>query len=115
LPGNLVPVADEDYTARDPRWGYGKFQVYENGGATGCYAYYTLHALFSLGMYKEAEAIFLPMLESYKQGGFQGNCQGSGMTKDWKTWEGACWGYEGFLVDNYLTLLAIGDYHKHRT
>jgi hypothetical protein len=114
LPGNLVPIADEDYTAHDPRWGYGRFQVYENGGATGCYAYYTLHALFSLGMYKEAEAIFLPMLESYKQGGFQGNCQGSGMTKDWKTWEGACWGYEGFLVDNYLPLLAIGDYQKHR-
>jgi len=28
--------------------------------------------------------------------------------KDWKTWNGqCCGGYEGFLVDNYLTLLTM--------
>jgi len=32
------------------------------------------------------------------------------MTEDWKTWTGECWGYEGFLVDNYLALLAVLDH-----
>jgi hypothetical protein len=89
-----------------------KFQVYENGGATGCYAYYTIHALFKLGMRAEAEAILFPMLESYTQGGFEGHCAGSEFTKDWKTWNGECWGYEGFLVDNYLPFLAVHDWHR---
>ena len=109
LPGNLLPIPKEDYTDTNRRFGYGAFQVYENGGATGCYAYYTVHALYKLGMKREAEMILMPMLESYREGGFQGNCQGSDMTKDWKTWDGECWGYEGFLVDNFLTLLAVID------
>jgi hypothetical protein len=61
-------------------------------------------------MKKEAEEIFMAMMESYKEGSFQGNCEGSDMTKDWKTWKGECWGYEGFLVDNYHALLAMTDY-----
>ncbi len=116
LPGNLIPIRREDYTDRDHRWGYGAkedgsdgFQIYENGGATGCYAYFTLHALFKIDMCEEAEAILFPMLESYSKGEFEGNCPGSEMTKDWKTWSGECWGYEGFLVDNYLPLLAVLD------
>lgn len=114
LPGNLIPVRREDYIHFDHRWGYGKdeegkegFQIYENGGATACYAYYTIQALRIVGMKKEAEAILAPMLESFTNGDFEGNCTGSTMTKDWKTWKGECWGYEGFLVDNYLTLLAV--------
>lgn len=110
LPGNLIPIADKDYAHHDPRWGYQKFQVYENGGATGCYVYYTILALYKLDMQKEAEEILMPMLESYKKGAFQGSCADSNMTKDWKTWEDECWGYEGFLVDNYLALLAVLDY-----
>lgn len=109
LPGNLIPIADEDYVALDPRWGYQQFQVYENGGATGCYAYYTIKALFDLGMRDEALKILMPMLESYKEGGFEGYCSDNNLTKDWKTWDGKCWGYEGFLVDNYLALLAVLD------
>lgn len=109
LPGNLIPIADEDYVALDPRWGYQKFQVYENGGATGCYAYYTIKALFNLGMRNEALGILMPMLASYKDGGFEGYCSNTNLTKDWKTWDGQCSGYEGFLVDNYLTLLAVLD------
>jgi hypothetical protein len=50
------------------------------------------------------------MLESFKNGDFEGHCPGSKMTKDWKTWTGECWGYEGFLVDNYLALLAVLDH-----
>lgn len=110
LPGNLVPIADGDYAHHDARWGYQHFQVYENGGATGCYVYYTVRALFSLGMRKEGEEILFNMLQSYTEGNFSGNCPGSTMTKDWKTWDGACWGYEGFLVDNYLALLNVPEY-----
>jgi hypothetical protein len=110
LPGNLIPIAKEDYTDFDKRFGYESFQVYENGGATGCYAYFTIHALNKLGMQKEAEDILMAMLESYKEGGFQGSCPGSNMTKDWKTWKGECWGYEGFLVDNFLALLAVQEF-----
>ena len=110
LPGNLIPIADEDYAHHDARWGYQHFQVYENGGATGCYVYYTIPALYLLGMRREAEAILFPMLESFREGRFEGRCDGSTMTRDWKTWTGECWGYEGFLVDNYLPLLAVSDY-----
>jgi hypothetical protein len=110
LPGNLIPIADEDYAHHDKRWGYQNFQAYENGGATGCYVYYTIQALLKLNMRKEAEAILFPMLKSFKEGGFEGNCAGSNMTKDWKTWKGECWGYEGFLTDNYLALLAVSNY-----
>lgn len=112
LPGNLIPINDEDYAHHDPRWGYQRFQVYENGGATGCYVYYTIHALFKLGMKEEATQLLFAMLESYKAGSFSGNCTGTAMTKDWKTWKGECWGYEGFLVDNYLALLNVLDYFE---
>ncbi|MEI9944994.1 MAG: hypothetical protein WDN26_12355 [Chitinophagaceae bacterium] len=54
----------------------------------------------------DADAIMLPMLKSMSEGNFQGRCA-SGRTKDWKTWSGECWGYEGFLVDNYMFLLAV--------
>ncbi|MHB8580122.1 MAG: alpha-L-rhamnosidase-related protein, partial [Ignavibacteriaceae bacterium] len=112
LPGNLIPIADKDYVDHHPDFGYGKFQVYENGGATACYVYFTIHALYKLGMRQEAEVILFQMLESYKKDDFQGYCQGSNRTKDWKTWKGECWGYEGFLVDGYLALLNVLDYAK---
>jgi hypothetical protein len=117
LPGNLIPVPPADYVAHEKRWGHGDkpdgsdaFQIYENGGATGCYAYFTIKALYDLGMRKEADEIFIPMMEGYKENGFDGHCEGSSYTKDWKTWDGECWGYEGFLVDSYLPMLAIYDW-----
>ncbi len=110
LPGNLIPIADEDYTEKNSRWGYQNFQVYENGGATGCYAYYTIKALYKLGLKDEAKSIFLPMLESYEKGDFNGICPANNMSKDWKTWKGNCSGYEGFLIENFLTLLNVWDY-----
>jgi GDSL-like Lipase/Acylhydrolase family len=113
LPGNLVPVRRADYTDLTLEVGGGKrednadgFQIYENGGATACFAYYTIHALQLLGREKEADAILLPMLESLSAGDFQGRCA-NGRSKDWKTWKGECWGYEGFLADNYHFLLAV--------
>ena len=112
LPGNLIPVRREDYADLRKRFGGPEkadgsdgFQIYENGGATACYAYFTIQALRELGRTKEADAILYPMLKTFKEGGFQGRGP-NGNTYDWMTWEGTPYGYEGLLVDGYLTLLA---------
>jgi len=114
LPGNLLPIKRGDYTHHDRRWGCNTsdelndgFQIYENGGASACYVYFTIDALYKLGRKQDAEMILFPLLKSLDEGNFQGKCDNSSMTKDWKTWQGECWGYEGFLVDNYLTFLAV--------
>ena len=113
LPGNLLPIKRGDYTHHERRWGCNTsdelndgFQIYENGGASACFEYFTIRALFKLGRKKDAEMILFPLLKSMDEGNFQGKCD-NGMTKDWKTWDGECWGYEGFLVDNYLGLLSV--------
>jgi hypothetical protein len=112
LPGNLTPIRREDYLHLDKRWGGPEkedgsdaFQIYENGGATACYAYFTIRALQLLGRDKEADAILFPMLKSFEDGAFQGRGP-NGLTYDWKDWNGGPHGYEGLLVDGYLTLLA---------
>jgi hypothetical protein len=113
LPGNLIPIARKDYVHLDPRWGGGQkednsdaFQIYENGGATACFAYFTLAALYDLDRREEADKILFPLLDAYDKGGFEGFGP-SGMSYDWKTWDGVPWGYEGFLTDNYYALLAV--------
>ncbi|HEY4415518.1 MAG TPA: family 20 glycosylhydrolase [Verrucomicrobiae bacterium] len=115
LPGNLIPVAKKDYVDSRLRFGGGSqadnsdgFQIYENGGATACFAYFTLAALYDLGRIDEGDKILFPMLEAFTQGGFQGFGD-NGMSRDWKTWNGTCHGYEGFLTDNYYALLAVLD------
>jgi hypothetical protein len=113
LPGNLIPIARKDYVHLDPRWGGGQkednsdgFQIYENGGATACWEYFILAALYDLGRREEADRMLFPLLEGFDKGGFQGFGP-SGMTYDWKAWDGTPWGYEGFLADNYYALLAV--------
>ncbi len=113
LPGNLIPIRQEDYLEARPEWGGGTradgsdgFQVYENGGATACYAYFTVQALYQLKRHNEADAILFPMLRSFEDGGFQGSAA-NGRSYDWKTWDGKPYGYEGLLVDGYLTLLSV--------
>ncbi len=56
LPGNLVPVARKDYAHKNPRYGGGLrednadgFQIYCNGGATACFAYFTIAAYDRVG------------------------------------------------------------------
>jgi len=112
LPGNLIPIRRQDYVDLNPRYGgparedgSDGFQTFENGGASACYAYYTIEALRKLGRDKEADAIFYPILKSFKEGRFQGRGP-NGQTYDWTDWQGNPNGYEGMLVDNYLTLLA---------
>jgi hypothetical protein len=118
LPGNLIPVLKKDYVDHNPRFGGGVkddntdgFQIYENGGATACFAYFTLAALYDLGRIKDGDQILMPMLDSFDKGDFQGRCD-NGMSKDWRTWDGTCWGYEGLLTDNYYALLAVMDREK---
>jgi hypothetical protein len=113
LPGNLIPVRREDYvdlakSAGGPEKEDGSdgFQIYENGAATGDFSYYTLQALYQLGRREEADAMLFPMLRGYEAGGFQGR-GANGKTNDWKAWDGTPNGYEGLLVDNYMTLLAV--------
>jgi len=118
LPGNLVPVRKGDYVFHEtapeihgvPRLEDGSdgFQFYENGGATGCWAYYTVRALYKLGRVADARRIFHPMLETYARNGFQG-FDASGRSVDWRDWKGGGHGYEGLLVDNYHPLLAVFD------
>jgi hypothetical protein len=102
LPGVLIPVRTEDYV-----WGTRDlFQVYQNGGATGSFEYFTLEALYRLGRRAEGDAILFPLLKGYEDGGFQGFGPG-GKSYDWKSWDGRPHGYEGMLVDNYQALLAV--------
>jgi hypothetical protein len=112
LPGNLVPVPKCDYVHHDLRWGGGAcgdnsdgFQIYENGGATVCFAGFTIEALYKLGRVADGDRILFPMLEGFDQGNFQGPCS-NGRTKDWRAWDGPCHGYEWLLADGYLTLRA---------
>lgn len=122
LPGNLVPVRKADYVKHSDtyqEWNRGvgepekddgtdAFQLYENGGATACYAYYTVKALYDLGRVQDARRIYYPMLKAFADGGFAGFDK-NGNSYDWKDWKGGAHGYEGLLVDGYLTLLAVLD------
>lgn len=121
LPGNLIPVPKGDYINQnrdaegarafgEPQLDDGSdaFQFYENGGATACFAGFTVHALYQFGRLEGARRIFYPMLKSYASGGFQGFGPKGG-SKDWRDWDGGGHGYEGFLVDNYLALLVTFD------
>lgn len=119
LPGNLVPIKKGDYVFQskpqkrngDPELedGSDSFQYYENGGATGCWGYFVVRALYKLGRKEDARSIFHPMLEAYARGEFQGFDQVSKGSRDWRDWKGFGRGYEGFLVDNYHALLAVSD------
>lgn len=115
LPGNLVSVARKDYVDLHVRFGGGEradnadgFQIYENGGATASFAYFTLAALYDLGRISDGDRILMPMLDAFAKGDFQG-FGSNGMSKDWKMWDGTCKGYEGLLTDNYYALLAVMD------
>ena len=109
LPGNLVPIPKCDYglgALGSPQKddGTDTFGVFENGGATACYAYYYLQALYKLGRRAEADRILWPMMKTYAEGGFQ---SGVGKGGEWRHWDGRPSGYEGFLSDAYLSQLAV--------
>jgi hypothetical protein len=113
LPGNLVPIRREDYAHHIMSSGGGEkedgsdgFQIYQNGGATASFAYFTLQALYQLDRRKEADAILFPMLRGFEEGLFQGS-GANGKSFDWRAWDGTPHGYEGLLVDGYQALLPV--------
>jgi GH15 family glucan-1,4-alpha-glucosidase len=113
LPGNLVPVPRRDYAHKDPRYGGGMrednldgFQIYENGGATACFSYFTIAALDRVGAHDRADRVLFPILDAFEKREFEGTGS-NGRTNDWRKWDGTAEGYEGFLTDNYYTLLAV--------
>ena len=115
LPGNLITVALKDYVDKRDHGNVGGgvrpdnsdgFQNYENGGATGSFAFFTLAALYDLGRKAEADKILFPMLDGYGECEFSGR-GANGRSNDWRRWDGTPMGYEGYLGDNYYTMLAI--------
>ena len=113
LPGNLVPVPRRDYAHKEPRWGGGVrednadgFQIYENGGATACFSYFTIAAFNRVGQRDRADRILFPILDAFENREFEGTGANQ-RTNDWRKWDGTAEGYEGFLVDNYYALLAV--------
>jgi hypothetical protein len=113
LPGDLVPVPRRDYAHKDPRYGGGAredntdaFQVYENGGASACFANFTIAAFDRVGQHGRAGQILFPILDAFEKREFEGSGPNH-LTNDWRKWDGTSEGYEGFLVDNYYTLLAV--------
>jgi hypothetical protein len=109
LPGNLVPIRKADYIPGAPGApqkddGSDSYGIYENGGATACYAYFYIQALYQLGRRAEAERILWPMIETYARGGFQ---NGIGHGGEWRQWDGKPSGYEGFLADSYYAQMAV--------
>jgi hypothetical protein len=119
LPGNLIPIRKGDYQVGDipperfgiPRLEDGSdgFQFYENGGATGCWVYYTIQALRKTGRNAGAAKLIRAMLNSYSNDSFLGFGD-NGMSKDWRDWNGGCHGYEGLLAENFMALLCVADH-----
>ena len=80
LPGNLVPVPLKDYRwhekaqfgGGDKEDGSEGFQHFENGGATACFAHFTMAALYDLDRHKQADKILLPLLAAYHRNDFEG-------------------------------------------
>ena len=115
LPGNLVPIRRGDYVDHEARWGgparedgTDTFEVYQNGGATACFSYFTVAALYHMGKKEEADRMLLPMLDSFARQRFSDRAE-SGLTYEWADWKGNPHGYEGLLVDSYYALLAVLD------
>jgi hypothetical protein len=112
IPGDLIPIRREDWEDFNPNGGAPSkadgsdgFQIYENGGATAAFAYYTIAALYKLGRVQDGDRILYPMLKTYKSGGFQGRAP-NGRSYDWQMWDGTPRGYEGLLTDCFMALAA---------
>jgi hypothetical protein len=109
-----VAVPSKDYRAQQKaRFGGGEkadgsegFQHYENGGATAAFAHFTMTALYEMDRRKQADEILLPMLGAFDRNEFEGR-DFLDRSKDWKSWDGAAFGYEGYLGDNYYAMLSV--------
>ena len=70
--------------------------------------YHFLAAHYAVGMSEEADTILDAMLKTQRTGGFQNGVQDAfPQGVDWRKWNGAPCGYEGYLADNARFLLAV--------
>ena len=113
IPGNVMPVAQEDtmYWPCMSDWGR-----YENGGLNGMNGYHFLTSMYNVGMTEEADKILFAILDTYeKEMTHSGLMPGYCRSVDWRTKEGIACGYN-YLADNYYFLLSVyagklGMYH----
>ncbi len=112
VPGNLIAIRKEDYNSVGIEWGGPEkedgsdaFQNYENGGASACYMKFFIEALYRLGRSKEGDRFLFPLLQAFEERQFDRRGP-DGRSTDWRRWDGTPKGYEGFLADNYLAVLA---------
>jgi len=115
LPGNIIPVKKLDYVTMNNNKRYGAsdnddgsdgFQIYENGGLSLNWTYYTLKALEIAGLDNEYNRVSTDLLYGLNKGMFQGYVS-KDKTNDWRKWNGESWGYEGYLCDGYMVIMAI--------
>ena len=111
IPGNVMPVAQEDtiYWPCMSDWGR-----YENGGLNGMNGFHFLTAMYKVGLREEADKILYAIMDTYEKdmthsGLMPGYCQ----SIDWRTPEGVPCGYN-YLADNYYFLLSVyvGKYNR---
>lgn len=113
VPCVLEPIPPGDYlqpaigAAQQPD-GRDTWQEYMNGGITAGQVYHFLAAHYAVGMSEEADTILDAMLKTQRTGGFQNGVQDAfPQGVDWRKWNGAPCGYEGYLADNARFLLAV--------
>ena len=115
LPGNLVAVRQEDYVTKDHHAGGSVspdgsdgFQIYENGGARRATLTGRSGRCINWAARRTLAASSTRCWRAMPRAIFKVRAA-NGHSKDWRTWKGECWGYEGLLVDCYLPLLAVFD------
>ena len=108
LPNCLVEIPKPDYAVDN------KFKEYLNGGASPCFSYFYIQALYQTGRRAEADRILWPIIASFDAGLFNGGYglgRGDTNHQEWHTWDGLRCGGEGFLPDSYHVLNAL--YHGY--
>jgi hypothetical protein len=111
LPGNLIPIRRADYASCGFACGQGEradgsdaFQRYENGGATACFAYFYIQALYRTGRRHEADGILDKLCAGYAAGVYQNGQWNGG---EWRDWNGRPTAGEGYLADAYHAQIAL--------
>jgi hypothetical protein len=108
LPNCLVEIPKPVYVVDN------KFQEYLNGGASPCFSYFYIQALYQTGRRSEADRILWAMISSFDAMLFNGGVglgQGDPNRQEWHRWNGQRCGGEGFLTDSYHVLGALYQGH----
>ena len=95
LPGNLLPIPDEDLA--DITQGY-PFGYYQNGGLTHAQTCHFLRGLYKVDLQQEADCILDELCSGFASGRVYG---GNKSGVDWRYWDGRPCGYEGLLTDQF--------------